>query len=171
MTRLYLPYVSVAPGVREGIKDTGWKATEVYVGGSDSDYWAFLANLWAEGETFIILEHDVTVYEDSFDVLNDCENDWCAFGLPYLTGTYPGIGCVKFGAELMETLPLALQRVGERDTADHPARHWCTIDALLRHDLLFAGFRQCVHRDVLGHWRDNAGIPQPTHGCCGDRVV
>ena len=165
MGQVYLPYTEIAPGVREALDATGRDWTPAYVGGSDSDYWHLLDGLWTAGDTFCILEHDVLPLPDSFDELESCEGDWCAFPTPYLSGTYPGLGCVKFSADILRAVPDAMTRVGLRSNDTHGPRHYCTIDTFLRTVLMAEGFDQCVHERVLAHWRGYPGIPQPTHSC------
>lgn len=168
--KVVLPYVEVAPGVRDALKATGWTWNEVYVGDTDESYHVLIAQLWEKRRAFIVVEHDVIVREDTFDVLANCDNDWCAFPIPYLTGLYAGMACVKFSERMIKALPDALARAALRVIPDHPPRHWCVLDNGLRTILLEQGFSQCEHFPPLGHYRDYEERPQPSHGCCGTRV-
>lgn len=51
----------------------------------------------------------------------------------------------------------------------HPPRHWCPMDSRISAILPRIGVQLHEHQELLGHYRDYEGIPQPTHGCSGSR--
>ena len=171
--RVVCAFTHIAPGVAEALDATGHPWEAVDVSGSDEDYWALLAGLWADGRCFINVEHDVIVRPDTLAELEACPQPWCGFPLPYLGGEYPGLGCVKFDASIIAAVPDALVQAGRMSNGNHPPKHWCTTDHFLQMVVLPAavGHGKHVHWPALGHWRPyDDGLPQPSHGCCGTRV-
>lgn len=69
-------------------------------------YWRLLSGMWALGEEFFVVEHDVAVWMGAIRQLKECPEDWCT--LPTLchgrmiTTTF---GCIKFGQRLIERRP------------------------------------------------------------------
>lgn len=159
---VYLPFTAVAPGVREALRATQHPYREVYVGMRDTAYWELLSGLWSKGQTFAIVEHDIVVQPDSLKELEECPWDWCSFGAPYFRGVYHGLGCIKFGTELIKRHPGALEQVAAYPPDDkHPPKHWCRIDTYLQRAL--SGEYHHRHEAVLTHVKDEKLLP--THGC------
>jgi hypothetical protein len=159
------PYTTFAPGVTEALDGTGWPWQAAYVGGSDDAYWQLLSDRWSDGESFTIVEHDVIVRTDTLTELSYCPSAWCSFAIPYLYGEYAGMACVKFSAELIASCPDALGIVGLMSTAQHPRKHWCTLDSFLQATLQRTGTTRHLHEPALGHFRADGLPPMPTHGC------
>lgn len=162
--KVVVPHTRISPGVREGLKSTGRKWEEVFVGNSDEDYWGVLAVLWAKRETFCVVEHDVLVRHDTLDELENCPEAMCAFPVPYFWSPVAvSLACVKFSAEVIARHPDLMQRVGEMSDEGHPPRHWCRLDMwiqmLIRPDAFHA------HYPVLEHYRPDGALPYPSHGC------
>jgi hypothetical protein len=168
--KVVVPFVQIAPGVREALAATGHEWEELYVGDSDESYFNLLSGLWTGGEGFIVIEHDVIVRPDTLDELVNCECSWGCFPVPYLGGAYAGMACVKFAGWLTQQYPDAMQQVGTMSNADHLPKHFCTIDSWLQMRVLPGfGLRRHEHGPVLGHYRTYVGSPWPTHGCRGPR--
>jgi hypothetical protein len=163
--RVVAPYVEFAPGVTEALEATGWPWRQAYVGGSDEAYWELLGDLWADRESFVVVEHDVILRPDTLDELADCPQAWCSFAVPYLDTEYAGLACAKFSDEIIAACPDALDRVGRMSNAAHPPKFWCTVDAWLQVVLSSTSIPRHIHAPALGHYRP-AGAPlMPTHGC------
>lgn len=159
---VYVPFTTIAPGVREALEATGWEWTEVYVGGSDQAYW----EQWSMGKSFINVEHDVIVRPDTFDVLAACSRQWCAPLVPYYDGEYPSLACVKFDAALLSAHPYAMRKAGTVCDDRHLEKHYCRLDAWLQRSL--DGEPRHSHQPPLGHWRPYPGPLWPSHGCMTD---
>jgi hypothetical protein len=123
-----------------------------------------LNGLWSEGESFIVVEHDIVVRADTLEELENCPCEWCSFGAPYLGHVYHGLGCVKFSDTLISRHPKAMEQVAAFPPDEkHPSKHYCTLDAYLQRTLL-GEYMHC-HEEVLGHVRPYNGAPWPNHGC------
>ena len=116
--------------------------------GDDTAYPTLFADLWGQGEDFLLIEHDVEVHGDVVGALRACPEPWCGFQYqampvpgPQTFITY-GLGCTRYRHGLMEKVPLLAQQV---------APHWARLDALVRDSLLEAGFDMHVHTPPVTH--------------------
>jgi hypothetical protein len=160
------PYTRLHPEVTTALSSTGqWE--DWNVGYADDAYWHLFASLWARGETFCVVEHDVIVRDMALDELASCESDWCSFLVPYVGLEYAGLACAKFTEALIARVPDALQAVAANPgDEDHPPKHWCRLDAWLQAALEEAGERKCIHGPPLQHLRDPSDEKiRPSHGC------
>jgi hypothetical protein len=128
---------------------------------TDDAYWRFWADLWTVGESVIVVEHDIAPTGKAIAELVTCSSQWCTQPYPYFVGTYHGLGCVKFTAELMATIPDLWTRVAGMSDPTHPRMHWCRLDAWSQQILSAAGHQPCRHSTLVEHL--NSG--RPSHGC------
>ena len=131
------------------------------VSGSDRAYFDLLSELWRDGESVIVIEHDIIIHPTALDELSACPHDWCGFPHKYGNTITYGLGCVKFSAALIARNPDAMQRVGVMFDAHHEKRHWCRLDAWLQGCVLPGnGEVKCCHETVVGHLGSGCA-----HGC------
>lgn len=160
--RVIVPYTEIAPGVAEALATTGW-LSDLYPMTSETSYWDLLDKLWSEGETFIIVEHDVIVRPDTLDQLNDCPFDACAFVIPYFWSPRAvSLACTKFSSDLIARCPDLMRRVGEMRDFQHPQKHWCRLDMWIQQSL---PVRIHPHEPAVTHYRDPGKPLTPSHGC------
>jgi hypothetical protein len=135
-----------------------WDAIDVSQ--ADTAYTRLLATLWALGEPFAIVEHDIVVHPGTLVDLEACTHTWCAF--PYQLGrfTTAGLGCTKFSAQLIRAHPHAVAETWAEQTEAHPRGHWCNLDDRLTRVLMRAGAVRHEHAPVVEHLN-----PTPSHGC------
>lgn len=90
----------------------------------DYDYDRLFRRLWAAGEPFILVEHDVLPWPGAVQQLWTCERPWCAFEYFMLGELRVALGCTKFDPRRLGPCPLP-------DEA-HDWRHmdWHVIDTL-----------------------------------------
>ncbi len=111
-----------------------------YVGNSDFSYAELLANLWDDGLTFVIVEHDIVVHPGAMPELIACKELWCGF--PYREVPDPasepvtGLGCTKFDRKLLRSVP--------NPFANIVLVEWRNVDYTVGSALRAAGFE--VHR-------------------------
>jgi hypothetical protein len=136
---------------------------KVHLGPYFDAYWRLLRELWADGESFILIEHDIVVTPLVIDRLTKCTSSpWCTH--PYLGAGwkdgYPkalvqtSLGCVRFDQELILDHPEVWELVGEIDNANDSARreyHYLDVRLL------------GVLRDKLGYWPHIHGEPVVHH--------
>lgn len=156
--RIVVPFTRVEPRVCAAV---GAAADFVDVSSDDEAYWCLLADLWAAGESFTVVEHDIVVNETALASLSECESPWCACAYPYKGVWLAGMGCTKFSASLMAAFPTAVERAGALSDPWHPRKHWCSLDMFLQVTLNEAGYRRCdVHPHV-----DHLKPGRSSHGC------
>ena len=144
----------------------------VDVGGDDQAYGRLLVDLWGEGRTFLVWEHDIIGNRATVNELEACPHEWCSSPYPYFGQTEVdrpggGLGFTKFSARLMARWPGAMLRTQRLPCVGHPVGHWCTRDlavwTVLRAGGLYAeeypAARHETHTPV-GH-----RIGPPSHGC------
>jgi len=153
--RVVVPYTMAAMkrsiGVMIALRATGHTYDMVHVGNSDRDYFDLLSSLWADGETFCIVEHDIVVHPTALDELAACPNDWCGFPHEYMGEVGYWLGCVKFGAGLIERHPDAMVRTGVLFDC-YPKRHWYRLDPRLQTTILAQrGEVKCQHLPEVRH--------------------
>lgn len=114
-------------------------ATTVDVSGSDEAYFDLLEALWAQGETFLIVEHDMAVHRGVYDALVTCNGAWCQ--VPYLVaGQVQGaLGVARFHKVLLRDRECPL------DPSD---RFWAHQDVNLHLGLVSQGINPHLHPEL-----------------------
>lgn len=160
---IYVPYTNLYEETKDALVTAGLPWTGVDVSGSESNYWDLMHQLWASGETFVIVEHDIVVGGASVQLMLECSHLWCACSYPYFMGPYAGLGCTKFEGSLTQAYPHAMDQVGQMFDEQHPMKHWCRIDHWLWTVLHQVGLGRHVHDGTgVGHM-DVQSLS--THGC------
>jgi hypothetical protein len=155
----YVPPMSAKVVI--ALNKTGREFERVNVSKSDEHYWRLFDKLWKAGEEFVNIEQDIVVSPTILDELENCPAEWCSVAYPYLNGQYPGLGCVRFRAALLQRRPNAVIEAGEWSNAAHKPKHWCAVDHSLTLALNRAGETKHVHYEGVDHLGDH----WPTHGC------
>ena len=150
-----------------GFKVESFKMTD------DLAYGRLLADLWAEGETWLNIEHDIFgVTPEIVREFETCPEEWCSspyfyFGMPVSGTPGGGLGCTKFGAQLMARWPGMMTQAMELPYTGHPPWHWCGCDwriyYLLRHGGLYSSEWPAERHQTHTEVQHRAG--PPSHGC------
>lgn len=159
--RVVVPFTDLSIETRTSLEGSEWDYETVDVSGDDEAYWRLLRDLWDEGETFVVVEHDIVLGAYTLVDLARCEGEWCTCPYPYFHGRYYGLGCAKFSDRLIARVPELMDLVGKMSDADHPPRHWCRLDAWIQRVLAKRSIRPCLRHDEVGHVSDLV----PSHGC------
>lgn len=86
---------------REGV------SAEVVVLDNGYGYGRLLDRLWADGETFVLLEHDVVPWPGAVDALLACDEPWCVHEYPFAANAVRwALGCVKVAERLLRGDPV-----------------------------------------------------------------
>jgi hypothetical protein len=146
----YVPYTNVHPATVEAAPaDAVW----VDVSTSTDAYFAALYDIWAAGDTFALLEHDVVCRPDVIRELEECPEPWCLYGYAdichreCMDAWRNALGCTRFRAELIQAVPDAVASI--------PAgwREWTNLCDRLGERLRAAGFTHHFHEPWVGHRR------------------
>ncbi len=164
--RVVVPAVDTSPHLGAVCDSLVGVAHEVHIVHGDTGYWRLMADLWKRAEGVILVEHDVLADRAAIDDLITCPADWCAASYNYGNGYISGLGCTKFSKALMERVPDALLRAGERSDSLHPKKHWCRLDASLHRVLVDSGVTMCFAAHQRRHLV-HLNTARSAHGCRG----
>ena len=127
----------------------------VNVGTDRLAYWRLLCQLWADGQDFILIEHDIVPTAEVFRQFRWCPSAWCTFGYYQHDAKGPtallltaSLGCARFRPDLMVERPDLMVRAGQRDMGSGPG-HWARLDQAVAAEL--APLEPCVHEPPVGH--------------------
>lgn len=141
--RVIVPHLadSVEPATYRAVKL--WPGVEFHtIDAADvTGYCRLLQQVWADGETFAVVEHDVVPHASVYYDFVHCPAPYCAFPYAWKTQIGPALGCTRFRAELLERAPDAMDRVAAMPSNWGPAGHWQQVDVFLMRRVL---------RDVYG---------------------
>ena len=129
------------------------------VSGSDTNYARLLERLWAEGRTFLVIEHDIQPTARAFDHALVCGCEWSASpykgtGLTYDSAVVHGqsLGFTRFRASLMARYPNAMaQACAIKANAFRPAGDYLTLDGHIFYVLRVLGLWPHEHVRVPHH--------------------
>lgn len=182
--RVVVPHVGVHSLASRALDRYAPGAERIYVGHHEYAYRDLIAKLWKEGESFLLVEHDVEIHGDVLRQLLRCEKagePWCLFGYPG-AGDESGdrvllrsLGCTRFGAPLLRALPSFME--------DLPVHHWTRLDGEMYPRLTVWRHEDgspCDHRIIEGEvacpagplWRYQPHVHTPNvghHHWRGDR--
>ena len=120
-------------------------------------YYRLVRELWAAGDTFLLVEHDIEINEQALLQAEKCP---CVWGVSPYSG--PGgigdllcasLGFVRFRAELMKDEPDVLSEIGK--VADGgleiPPGDFRRLDVRLSTELKLRGYEPHVHASQVHH--------------------
>lgn len=131
---------------------------------SFDSYFDLLRDLWVQGRSFAIIEHDIVVNETTIDELRVCEEDWCAMPFPYRGNPRSfSLACSRFSEQIIARHPDLMEVIAQMHDEKHPPKHWCRLDAWIWQVLTERGEKRHdhVHSEAVGH----IGPQEPKHGC------
>lgn len=149
--RVVVPYVDLEPAVALALEQQGIPA-QFQDTSDDGAYWQLLHDLWAAGETVIVLEQDKVPAPGLLAELWGCPDLWCTTPVPVRNTTscadYPTLSCVKFDAMLMAAVPLLIDDVGTIDYG-FGVREWSRLDL---------GVAALLQTRFVPHWHEGGRI-------------
>lgn len=150
----------IAPETTAALDASGfpWEAADVSA--TPTSYTRLLERLWASGEPFALVEHDIVPHPGALAELAACDWPWCSYAYRLGSIVHAGLGCARFSASLLAAVPDAAEQTWRESTDVHPPGHWCSLDDRLRRVLARAGFAPHVHAVQVRHLN-----PMPSHGC------
>ena len=164
--RVVMPYTDVHPLADEALRRIEPDAERVDVGQSTTAYWELMCRLWADGETFLLVEHDIEVNALAMYVHHVCREWWCV--APYIISGPKtadcSLGCTKFRSELLEAEPDLIDAIAGATPGVGLVRcDWRRLDAEISGGLRARGYEPHVHRRPVLHHHIYPGL-----GCaCG----
>jgi hypothetical protein len=119
----------------------------------DESYYRLLASMWAAGETFATVEHDIVCWPGALQQLENCPEQWCT--LPYYCSVgwiKDGLGCTKFSEQLIRRYPDFLKEPFP-NCCQH-TRFYCGLDRLIAHRAQELGLEPHVHAPGVTNLND-----------------
>jgi hypothetical protein len=160
--RIIVPYARIEPETSRALAQFAPTAELVGPLDTGTGYHMVLREAWRQGESFLVIEHDVAIHNGVVPQLEACPEPWCLF--PYSGGhemLVGGLGCTRFSGELTRRFP---------DLVDSlPSNEWWQLDSLIDGALIERGVAMHVHEPAVAHyhkWRSSpfhqSGCPCPT---------
>jgi hypothetical protein len=115
--KVICPFTKLNPAT-EMVLRREYKAEFVDVSSDDLAYWRLLQRLWAEGESFVIVEHDICPWPGALSKLYHCPRELCYLEAPMFTydgGEFMYANNVrKYAASLIARFPDAVENITDR---------------------------------------------------------
>lgn len=115
-----------------------WKKHEI-AKGDDFAYGEALAEVWAQGKRFAVVEPDIVIRDDVADAFVNCDHGYCAFPYAWTTNVGPALGCTWFSEEFIAKFPNVM-----REAVDHNVSYR-QFDAVFMRWVLARKYRQQPH--------------------------
>lgn len=153
--RVIVPYVELRnAAVVDALNTHAPDCEGFYVGRSNTAYWRLLADLWATGEAFIVVEQDIEIHERVVSALTRCKQPWCGYAYNIDGETCVALGCTRFSSALLTQHPDVMERVGELYDGVVAKRDWHRLDSHIAQVLRDTyGIVQHAHRPAVVHHR------------------
>ena len=142
--KLVVPYVS--------LRQETYRATRyypgvqfVYVGDSETAYSELVCELWARGESFAIVEHDIVVAPTMLDRFASCPEPFCAHPYEWSESHLgPALGCNRFSSDFLREFPKAAEQAASIPGPLGPGS-WRQFDYWLTRTVLEDHYGQVPH--------------------------
>jgi hypothetical protein len=142
--RLVVPYTNLRPETYRATRS--WpNVTYRYVGDSDTAYAEWLSELWAEGEGFIVCEHDVEPAPGALQELADCEHGYCAFPVALSVYLAPCMSLTKFSGAFLREHPDVMERAMRVPTNHGAPGHYRQLDTVIQQTILLKRYGSQPH--------------------------
>lgn len=150
--RLVVPFTELHAATYRATRE--WPDVEYrYVGATDTAYAELLDELWTDGRTFTVCEHDVVPSKGALAELAMCRQPYCAFPVALSVYVAPCLSLTKFSASLMERYPDVMDRVLRVPTNYGPPGHYRQLDTVLQRTVLLNryGLQPHLHLPPVTH--------------------
>lgn len=143
--KVVVPYVDLHPLTLAALQRYAPDADLADIGKAYDAFWRFLAQLWDEGEGFLLVEHDIEIHAEVIPQLEGCPESWCVFPFPGAGGAllYGSLGCTRFSTELIAKVPNLMKDLCVRD--------WRRLDSEITPALERAGCTRHYHEPPVPH--------------------
>jgi hypothetical protein len=98
--KLYVPYSRLGVATEVFLTSPLYTPLPVVLVDCTADDWAYqkyIEEVWAQGEDFINMEHDIVPWPGAVHELIKCAHPWCFFGYDYSTPDLASSGAAYFG--------------------------------------------------------------------------
>ncbi|MHB8490616.1 MAG: hypothetical protein ACYDA6_00155 [Solirubrobacteraceae bacterium] len=155
--RVVLAYTAVHPLTQASLERYAPGHEAFYVGHNAKAYCALLCDLWAAGDGFLLVEHDIELHDRVLPELQACPEPWCTFPYPGAgwaqTGDpllYDSLGCTRFSSALLAAEPDVMAEAARASGGLEPG-DWRHMDVSLNPRLRWRGYEPHVHWPAVAH--------------------
>lgn len=156
--RVVVPFNHLHPDTHQALKD--WPGVE-FRSTRDDDYayGRLLRELWADGEDFLLVEHDVVPTPEHLARMAECPNPYCAAPYAWQQAVGVTLGFTRFRSILLRTYPDAAEIACRIPHPRGEPGHYATpLDVWLQAAVLrdLYGLQPCCHLPPVAHrnWLD-----------------
>lgn len=153
--RILIPYTELQPATRRALLAYAHdhQLDFVHLDDPEYGYGRLLQQVWAQGETFAIVEHDIVVNPGTIADFDSCPELYCAAPYAWTTQVGPALGCTRFRTELLESVPDAIDQVLATPSAWGEPGHFRQLDVFLMRRVLRDqhGLQPHVHLPPVEH--------------------
>ena len=76
--KVFVPYTEIQPETKECLAPYDYVPVKMV---DDGDYLRYFQQRWAEGKSFINIEHDAVFARGAIEELEQCPKEWCFGGI------------------------------------------------------------------------------------------
>lgn len=158
--RVIVPFTDIHPCTERALASLVPDVQRVDVGGDPLAYSRLLAELWASGDDFLVVEHDIQLTAEALRQAGECDCVWSTSpyrgaGTSWAAATLltRSLGCTRFRGELTRRLPTVVAEANARNDMGSvcPPGHWKGLDARLYSVLRGEGLEPHLHAEVPHH--------------------
>lgn len=153
--KVVVPFATNSPllhAVQIALRQDGVVAEYIHCS-EDRSYYDLVYRLWAEGDTFCIVEHDIVVWPSAINELEHCQELWCT--RPYYCSVgwiEDGLGCTKFDKQLMIQYPNFMSEPFP-SCCPHTV-YYCGLDRFIAHRMIELGIKPHIHTPGVSNLND-----------------
>lgn len=150
--KLVVPYTDLKPATLRATRSYPG-AEYIYVGGDEYEYSALLRELWADGESFLLCEHDMEPTREQIDHMLTCPNGLCCGVYEWTTCVGPALGFTRFRADFIATYPHVMEIASRIPSNYGKPGHWKQMDVWVMAAVLrdFYNEQPCCHLPPVRH--------------------
>jgi len=157
VTRVVVPYTNLRQETVDAVQAAGICAEFVRLV-DDTHYSRLLLELWAAGETFVVIEHDVAPRPGDLQHLLRCPRPWCGFAYNISTQYAACLGFTKFRGDFIRKYPAVMELAAADERDGMKAGVWVRMDVRLDNRLHPAGETIHTHWPPVPHYNERQVI-------------
>ena len=143
---IFVPYTNIIPETLKCLEAYDYTPVKMV---DETDYLRYFQQRWQEGESFITIEHDTVFELGAIEELENCTEEWCAFGVGgneilwdqeskrattkpfhekhFVDGNVATLALMKFGKKFIAAHPDIWDEMAASEWMDIPIWKWCDL--------------------------------------------
>lgn len=132
--KLFVPFTRILPPTQMVLKPYRYEPVEMK---GDDAYLNYFKQRWDDANPFINCEHDTVFWHGAIDELEECPEEWCAFGVnetdSFADGTTATLALMKFSEQFIGAHPNLWTQMETADVCWQHLPKWQWCDLWLQH--------------------------------------